>query len=253
MIHTENVNEVFSQKNIPLWLISAFKAGFINAAGFLITGKFVSHVTGFGTQVGIATGHEGYFFGLELLVIPISFISGGILTSAILDKKYEDGETPPYWKIQLLITSLLIMVMFLFHFNTGNILTSFDVDENYNFMEFLIIGILCLICGLKNSLVTWSTYGKIRVTHLTGISTDIGLNFIRSIGIKQHSTRFKEKRFVNAIRILTLFSFSVGSFVSAILYPKINYKVFLIPVVISIGMSIISLIDTRIRMSKKTN
>ena len=66
MIHCENVADVYTKGKMSLWLLSAFKAGFINSAGFLISGKFVSHVTGFGTQVGIAMGHSDYFFGAEL-------------------------------------------------------------------------------------------------------------------------------------------------------------------------------------------
>jgi uncharacterized membrane protein YoaK (UPF0700 family) len=80
MKHFELISEVYDLKNIPIWLISAFKAGFINSAGFLTTGKFVSHVTGFGTHAGLAVGHQDYFFGAELIFIPLSFIFGGVVT-----------------------------------------------------------------------------------------------------------------------------------------------------------------------------
>jgi uncharacterized membrane protein YoaK (UPF0700 family) len=251
VIHSETVTDVYSKQNIPLWLISAFKAGFINSAGFLITGKFVSHVTGFGTQVGIATGHEGYFFGAELLIIPISFISGGVLTSYILDKNYEAHETPPYWKVQTLITGLLIFIIALGEAYLVNQKIPFDVDENYNIIEFTVISVLCLICGLKNGLVTWSTFGKIRVTHLTGLSTDIGLNLIRTFSKSQPSPRFKEERFINVLRIMTFLCFSVGAFISAILFPVVGFKLFFIPLVISILMSGLSIWDCRKRAVNK--
>lgn len=251
MIHSETVTDVYSKQNIPLWLISAFKAGFINSAGFLITGKFVSHVTGFGTQVGIATGHEGYFFGAELLIIPISFIAGGVITSFILDRNYLPHETPPYWKVQTLITGLLLFIIALGESSLIDQKIPFDSDENYNFVEFTVISLLCLICGLKNSLVTWSTFGRIRVTHLTGLSTDIGLNLIRTFSRKQPSPRFKEERFINILRIMTFLFFSTGAFISAILFPVLGFKGFLIPLGISLMMSGISIWDCRKRAVNK--
>ena len=89
MIYLENTTEIYKFKNVLIWLTSSFKAGFINSAGFLATGKFVSHVTGFGTQTGLAFGHQDYFFGLELFFIPLSFIFGGVATdNRVVDREF---------------------------------------------------------------------------------------------------------------------------------------------------------------------
>ncbi len=247
MIHSDSVTDVYSKEKVPLWLISAFKAGFLNTVGLLLTGKFVSHVTGFGTQVGLAIGHKDYLFGAELFIIPFSFIMGGVLTSAILDRHYEQHETPPYWKVQLLVTACLFLIVALDEF--GHIGTGFpfDADNHYNSVEFLVIALLCLVCGLKNGLVTWSTFGRIRVTHLTGLSTDIGLNFLRTLNRRWPSPRFKDDRIVNVLRILTFASFSAGAFGSALIYAQIGIKSLIIPMLISVGMSIVAIYDGRRR------
>lgn len=251
MIHSDNVNDVYSKRVVPLWLISAFKAGFINSAGFLITGKFVSHVTGFGTQVGVALGHEDYIFGAELLVIPLSFIMGGVITSWFLDRSLAKGEYPPYWKVQSLITFLLTLVILGGEFVFTKDVFPFDRDNRYSIAELMFISSMCLACGLKNSLVTWSTFGKIRVTHLTGLSTDIGLNLLRTIVPGWKSTRFKEERYVNLLRIMTFLAFSTGALLSAILYPIIGVHCLAIPVAISICMSAISFADSRSRATSQ--
>ncbi|MBL7665202.1 MAG: DUF1275 domain-containing protein [Bacteriovoracaceae bacterium] len=243
MIHITNTKEIFSPQNNWLWLTSAFKAGFINSAGFLATGKFVSHVTGFGTQVGIALGHEKYFFGLELLIIPIAFIGGGVITSYMLDKKLPEGETPQYHMVQALITILIGLLILIGESGLVDSGSRFDADENYNIIEFGIIGLMCFICGLKNSLVTWSTYGKIRVTHLTGLSTDIGLHLIRTFKPERPGNRFSEERIVNITRILTFAFFSLGATACAIIFPIIGFKCFLIVMVISMLMTFVSFID----------
>lgn len=248
MIHSDSVTDVYSRSHIPIWLVSSFKAGFINSAGFLMTGKFVSHVTGFGTQVGVAVGHEDFFFGAELLLIPLSFIFGGVITSLILDKEYAKNETPPYWKVQSIITLLLALIMGIVEFFNFDI--PFDQDSNYNFLELAVISMLVLVCGLKNSLVTWSTFGKIRVTHLTGLSTDIGLNLVRTFFPSQAAPRGREASSVNILRIMTFVCFSLGALISAVLFPILGMKGLIIPLVISTGMSAISILDAQKRREK---
>lgn len=242
MVHLENGDEAFTRGNITLWLISAFKAGFINSAGFLAAGKFVSHVTGFGTQAGIAMGHKDYFFGIELILIPVFFIFGGVITSLILDRDYSRNEQPRYYLVQGLVTLLILVIMLIGVSRVGTGYERFDANSNYDLAEFAVIALLCLTCGLKNSLITWTTYGKIRVTHLTGLSTDLGLNLIRSLGFSQASPRYNEKKIVNLTRLLTLVCFSTGAFISALLFPRIGFGCFLIVFLISLGLTIVSII-----------
>ena len=244
MIHCETPQAVYNARNIPFWLLSAFKAGFINSAGFLLIGEFVSHVTGFGTRVGIAIGHHGYFMGLELLIIPIAFIGGGIATSAILDRKKFSEEVPAYYKVQGLITLLIAVVIGIGEKGWVSDKIQFGADWSYSLAEFVVLGLLCFICGLKNGLVAWTTHGKIRVTHLTGLSTDIGLNFIHMFKPRSLSPRFKETAKVNVVRMLIMLCFSVGAFTSAIIFPQIGYQGFFIVFFISLIMTIYSIYDS---------
>lgn len=242
MIYLEHIADIYRPRNVILWLTSSFKAGFINSAGFLVVGKFVSHVTGFGTQIGIAIGHEDYIFGIELFFIPLSFIFGGLVTSLILDRNYKKNESPPYFIVQILITLMIALVIYLGE-NLKTHQIPFDADNKYDFIELIIISSLCFICGLKNALITWATFGKIRVTHLTGLSTDIGLNLIRTFKRNYPHPRMQEKQRVNIVRILTFFSFSTGAVISAMAIPRIGYFGFLIVFAISFIMTIISIYD----------
>ncbi len=245
MIHCENVSDVYSNGKMSLWLLSAFKAGFINSAGFLITGKFVSHVTGFGTQIGMALGHSHIFFGAELLIIPCSFIMGGIITSFILENPKHKNEIPPYHFVQGLITFLIAIILVAGEAGIISDKIHFNNDKGYDFIGLSLISLLCLISGLKNSLVTWTTHGKIRVTHLTGISTDIGLNLINMFYPKRKTARTKEKKRINAHRIATLVAFSIGAFISAIIFPRIGHKAFYIVFIISLFITILSFSSNR--------
>jgi uncharacterized membrane protein YoaK (UPF0700 family) len=244
-MHCENVADVYKKDKMILWLLSAFKAGFINSAGFLITGKFVSHVTGFGTQAGIAMGHSDYFFGGELILVPTFFIFGGVVTSIVLETSARKNNRPAYHYIQGLITSLILLILLIGETGLVSTTEQFDVDNRYQFMEFIVIALLCFVCGLKNSLVTWTTFGKIRVTHLTGLSTDIGLHLLGTILPKYKNVRLKEAREVNIHRIFTLLFFSTGAFLSALVFPLMGFKAFYIALAISLFMTIMSLISKK--------
>ena len=247
MIHCENITDVYSKEKLALWFMAAFKSGFINSAGFLISGKFVSHVTGFGTQVGIAVGHSDYFFGAELLIIPFSFIFGGVLTSFILEDTKHKNTNPSYHYVQALITILIGVVIILGESSLLPDNVAFDQDQKYDFVEFVIIGLLCFICGLKNSLVTWATFGKIRVTHMTGNATDVGLHLLSFISPRHKESRLKENRYINIYRMGLIFSFSSGALISAMVFPMIGYKSFLIVFVISLFVTFLTFYDNRRR------
>jgi uncharacterized membrane protein YoaK (UPF0700 family) len=245
MVHVELEN-LYKKEYALLWAILSFKAGLINAAGFLITGSYVSHVTGFGTQIGLAWGHEDYTIGLELLVIPIAFIGGAIITSLVLDRNYSKDKVPNYPIVQLLITALIGLISICFMIGFFQIDTLAGKSENSIFL----IGLLCLVCGLKNGLTTWASHGKIRTTHITGLSTDIGLHLKKIFQPEGSNSRYPEPRKVTYVRISTLVSFSIGSSISALLIPTINYKIFYISFLISVLLSSISIIHRRKTISK---
>lgn len=236
MVHVK-INDLYKKEYTFLWALLSFKAGLINAAGFLIAGSYVSHVTGFGTQIGLAVGHQDYTFGAELLVIPLSFIGGAFITSLILDRNYSNDHVPNYPAVQLLITFLIGLISVLFAVDFFSI-DSLSVQSE---KSIILIALLCLVCGLKNALTTWATHGKIRTTHLTGVSTDIGLHLQKIFRPEGSSSRYPEPRKVTYVRIATLLSFSVGSCLSAILIPTIGHQIFYVSFLISSLLSIISI------------
>jgi uncharacterized membrane protein YoaK (UPF0700 family) len=209
-----------------------------------MTGEFVSHVTGFGTRVGITMGHDDFLFGFELLLIPVSFILGAIVTSFILDKK-DDCQSPSYHKVQALYAVIIGVILMIGYVGLIDYTSSFGTDNRYTPFEIFTLFLLCFVCGLKNGLVAWTTYGKIRVTHLTGLSTDIGLNFIRMFKPDRLSERFKEPSYVNVIRIMILLSFSCGAFVSAIIFPYLGFEGLWFPFVTAVILTLLAYFDYR--------
>ena len=65
-MRTDIFADVTERRNQVLWLSLAFQGGFMNAGGFLACHRFVSHVTGYGTHVGVALGREEYLGAFEM-------------------------------------------------------------------------------------------------------------------------------------------------------------------------------------------
>lgn len=231
MIHCKQDN-LYHPRYVTLWSILSMKAGFLNAIGFLATGYFVSHITGFGTQVGVTLAHEEYLFGFELLLIPFSFILGASIPAYILDRNYDKNRIPPYPIVQIMITATLGIILAI---KLGKGLGHTKTDD------VILIALLCLTCGMKNGLTTWATFGKIRTTHLTGLATDIGLHLPELFARKKRPYRYPEGKKINTVRIITLISFSLGSLIAAFAFPIMEFKSLIIPFVVSLILAIISI------------
>ena len=181
----------------------------------------------------------------------IFFILGGVINSLVLDRKWGEvpGKIPNYPIVQSLITFLLGLVAILSSVGFFNQMT---LKENRAEMIFLI-AVLCLICGLKNGLTTWATHGKIRTTHLTGLSTDIGLHFPKLFRAEGSASRYPEMRKVNQVRIITLISFSLGSCLAALLIPVLGNKIFYLSFFISLLLWVTSVTHRQRLLSKINN
>ncbi len=237
MIHCPP-DQLYRPKYVALWMLLSLKAGYLNAAGFLSTGKFVSHVTGFGTQIGVSLTHRDYFFGAELLFVPISFILGASVPAWILDRDYDAKRLPEYYRVQLLITFFL-GVLWLLGLADG--FGSFERSAD-DLREIFLLAMLCFVCGMKNGLSTWATFGKIRTTHLTGLATDMGLH-LPKIFRDTRRGRFPEHPGVNVARLATFLSFSLGSLLAAAFFPRVGYAGFVIPFGVSVLLSVLSVVN----------
>ncbi|KHD89661.1 MAG: hypothetical protein OM95_02590 [Bdellovibrio sp. ArHS] len=214
----------FSRSNVTIWLSMAFQAGAINAGGYLACHRFVSHVTGFGTLVGTEAAQGRWMQSLAMFAVPGFFIGGTMLSAFFVDRRIQTGRKPLY-----------PIVMFLIFFLTTSVAISGTLGV---FGEFgaplarhghLLLAALCLACGIQNATVTSAFGAIIRTTHLTGITTDLGIGIVR---VLSHShkiqPRTNEVR-ANWMRAGLISSFTLGSLVSAYVYLHAQYWGFLIP------------------------
>lgn len=213
-----------------LWTLLGFQAGYVNAFGFLACGRYVSHVTGFGTQIGTTFATTGFVHVIELLGFPLSFIGGAFLNSYHTIARLERGLKPRF-KIMTLALPVGFTVVLIG--GVSGIFGAFDAQAALAHEVFLLY-VLTFLCGLQNGCFATLTRGQIRTTHLTGISTDIGTDIARlwygRLKDDEHSLTYN----MNFCRVLTFAGFTTGSIASVLVSRYFEYSAMAVPVVSSL-------------------
>jgi len=208
------------------WLTLSFLAGNINAGGYLSCHRFVSHITGFATSSGVAFKQESLLTALGELSIPLFFLIGVMISGYLTEKKrahrIEGAKYAPVMKLVALLLGLVAI---------GG---SFDFFGNFGDPmlikhDYFLLAALCMACGLQNAAITSASGYTIRTTHLTGLTTDLGLGIVRAeMGKATDLEKLNERR-MNIYRIGTIASFVAGSFVAAFVFSYFEYKGFFFP------------------------
>ncbi|MES2503726.1 MAG: YoaK family protein [Myxococcota bacterium] len=223
--------EEFTRKPyIFLWGLLGFQAGFINAFGFLSCGRYVSHVTGFGTQIGLSLAGTNFLFALELLAFPGSFILGAFTSGVFTIARIEQGQRPHF---EYLIAAMPIILILLVFFGSNGLFGPFG-EELVTLRDFILLFALSFLCGLQNACFSIMTRGQIKTTHLTGISTDIGSDLARIYLGNLHRKELEISQGANLSRILIFIGFTSGSILSVLVCEQLNYRGLLVPFFTSI-------------------
>lgn len=219
---------------VSLWSMLGFQAGFINAFGFLACGRYVSHVTGFGTQIGIAVANEKLLFAIELLGMPLLFILGSFVSGLMTSARIERGLKPRFDFVMLLLP---IVIVFLALLGNYGFFGPFG-EQLVQARDFILLFLLSFVCGMQNGCFAVLTKGQIRTTHLTGISTDIGTDLARIWFGRLTPRELELTKRVNFSRIATFVSFSVGSIASVFVCRHLEYGGLIVPFMTSVAATL---------------
>ena len=78
------------------WYLLSFNGGCINAGGFLATGRFVSHVTGFATLFGVSAVEHDLNSAIGLLSVPFFFLMGAFAAGLLIDRRLYFQQRPRF-------------------------------------------------------------------------------------------------------------------------------------------------------------
>lgn len=230
--------------NFVLWFVLAFQAGTINVGGFLSAQRFVTHVTGFATHFAVDLASSKYIDAASMLMVPFFFLLGCMTSALLIDRRKFLRQTPHY-TASFIGTSLAFFTITLFGWL--GLLGPFGTPSS-SLVSFFLLSLLAFLSGLQNSMITLSSGLLVRTTHLTGITTDLGVGLIRMFyPYKTSDPRIVELK-MNLLRIGTIMAFIFGSILGGIIFYRWQFFGFLLPTIISGVLAYVSwkLHDVRI-------
>jgi uncharacterized membrane protein YoaK (UPF0700 family) len=218
----------FNSRNVAIWLAMAFQGGAINAGGFLACHRFVTHTTGFATYFGTEMAQANFLTAFGMLTVPLFFLFGAMASAYFVDCRLSAGLTPRYSAMFGLIAIAMLLIAAAGNRGAFGI---FGETLNLN-TDYVLLALLCLCSGIQNATITSASGAVIRTTHLTGVTTDLGIGLMRVLSSPRTALRNHELR-ANWMRAGLIFFFALGSLVSAILFNRYEYWAFLGPAFIS--------------------
>ncbi len=222
--------------NFALWFTLSFQAGSINVGGFLSCKKFVTHVTGFATHFGVDLASGFFWDALSMLMVPLFFLLGCFTSAIIIDRpkylKLKPQYTLAFSMIGLSLTSISLLGYAKFLGTFTNITSSMVI--------FFLLAILSYVSGVQNSMISLASGLLVRTTHLTGITTDLGVGMARMLypQVPQEQRIIELK--MNLLRMGTILSFIFGSIAGGLIFFKWEFIGFLLPGFISLGLAFYS-------------
>lgn len=145
-------------------------AGALNAIGFIAFAYNTSHVTGNWTRTAaeLGEGHVGIF--LRFLGLTVAFLVGAMISTLLVEHDLSQNRRLRYLK-PLLGELFVIAVIY------GLTLRCPSWAE----LPFAGGILLALAMGLQNATITKASGAAVRTTHMTGTTTDLGIEISRVI------------------------------------------------------------------------
>lgn len=228
MFASNNISEA-TIKYKYVWLALSFQAGWINAGGFLACHRFVSHITGFATQFGSDVAQFKWQEAWGMLTVPLFFILGSSISGFYVDRKFMQNKPAEFHTLLLLMTSFLAIVTVM---GTVGVFGFFGAELDI-LSHYVLIALLCLTSGIQNAGTSTATKRMIRTTHLTGVSTDLGVGIVRILSEDKPELK-KEEMNKNILRMMLISSFIFGSTLASFAFFKWAYFGFIFPCIISL-------------------
>lgn len=229
MLYGNQTIQAYTPSNVFVWMVLAFQGGVLNIGGFMACHQFVSHVTGYATLFGIEASKSEWAHTTALLLVPVMFLLGAMVSGQLVDSRIRRQAKPRYY----------IVFGLLFLLTLGVAVAGFNglfgvFGEPLRFQrDYVLLALLCLICGIQNGTITSVSRAVVRTTHLTGITTDLGIGLVRVLNRHLGGERIDEEIRANIMRAGLIVCFGLGSLIGAGVFTRAGYRGFLLPVAIS--------------------
>jgi uncharacterized membrane protein YoaK (UPF0700 family) len=212
------------------WWALAFLSGAVNVGGLIACHRTVTHVTGFVTQFGKEFGEGQAAAALGILSVPLFFLLGAMISALLVDRRKHLNKRPRYAVAMWLVFLCLLVAWW------GGVFGFFGVfgEPFRHVRDYVLLAVLCLASGIQNAVITSASGAVVRTTHLTGITTDLGVGLVRVIFPSPDEGRQRAERKSNRMRVGIIAGFLLGSAAGAVVFPRWGYHGFALPAAVAL-------------------
>jgi len=207
-------------QRLPIWIhLGAFflavNAGMINVLGLVtVLHQSVSHMTGNISMLAMALVNWEPQHIVYLFLVTLCYVIGSMYSGLILgNSHFQLGRLYGY-PLSLVALFILLSWILLPYFPRYGLLWA------------------CTAMGVQNAMVSHYKGAIIRTTHLSGVLTDLGL----ALGYRIRGLDVEPRRVI--LHVLILLGFFGGGLLASWVYPYLKLNAFLIPVVLSLTLSL---------------
>lgn len=232
---------VFGRRHLASWLLLCAAGGAVNAIGFVAHARFITHVTGTISKLGIDAG-GGRWLALESIVVVGCLVLGATLATPLVGGGAH-GKSPRHALPLLVVAATLGLLAAL---GSLGLLGDFGGDTN-ELGNFAFLSLLAFAMGLQNAAVAAATSLVVRTTHMTGAATDLGLH----LGNALRSTGEARKKAIRRalLRAGKIAAFTVGASVGAIIAARFGFLALVPPGVAVVVATCVSFVRNPRRAS----
>ncbi|MDE2509829.1 MAG: DUF1275 domain-containing protein [Elusimicrobia bacterium] len=199
-----------------LGLTLAFVAGAVNAGGYLAVAQYTSHMTGILSSIADNLALSRLHVAASGAAAFVSFVCGAA-TSAVLINWARRKNLRSEYALPLMLEAVLLLV---FGLLGANLKVYVEV-----FVPVTVL-LLCYMMGLQNAIITKASNAIIRTTHMTGNSTDLGIELGKLFYWNMDGTasdRVLANREKLGIHASLIALFVTGGIVGALGFKRIGY------------------------------
>ncbi|HEX8956732.1 MAG TPA: YoaK family protein [Burkholderiaceae bacterium] len=228
-----------------LGYVLAFVAGAVNAGGFLAIGQYTSHMSGIVSSMADHLALREFAPALAALAAWLAFVAGAVTTALLINLARRRGLRSQF-ALSLLVEAGLLLLFGLAGANLA------DMRE---FLAPLTVLLLCFIMGLQNAIITKASGAVIRTTHVTGLSTDLGIELGKLFYYNRRELpelTVRANRGKLMLHALLIAYFFGGGLAGALGFKHIGYKV-TIPLAVCLALLAMGPILTDLRSRWKAH
>ncbi len=223
--------------NLQIASLLSFVAGLVNVVGFFSVQKLTTNVTGHFAFFVDEAFKLNFTEAFHLALFVIFFLTGAFFANFMVETYSRIRENETY--VLPILTEAAILAVIAFF---GN----YIIPENPDWIAYSLL----FAMGMQNSLVTSISKSIVRTTHLTGLFTDLGIEFSQLFFYKNKSHK---RKLVNSIklRLTIIVLFFIGGVSGGILFGYFGIRTLILGTLILLGGLLYDFIKIKLLLLKK--